>query len=335
MTAGGGPSRDVQLIVADAGGVKIWTGAEELNSDSAPNFILGGATDAQQLALASERLFVTTIGKSSGALLRYENVRALGATSSPDGSLVDSPCLGRLYADDLNRLWVVGGSVCRFDSASDLDPGAAPTARYTHPYQQLMSIAHDGLGDKLLAAQPGGGVFAWNAPLSLTGDDIGPSFTLSQIVGPSWLEVHDGDLYAVTAGDATKPPLGIWRSVSKRTDMTDPDVVVAKDADGLTWPFHISFSGTTMVVTNNDAPDNYGIAVYLDPGAITSESKPDLVVRDPELVLPTKAYLDSRQNLYVLSSDYVLIFGTATSAPVLKAKLEAGVDRATDFLIVE
>jgi hypothetical protein len=134
--------------------------------------------------------------------------------------------------------------------------------------------------------------------------------------------------------DMVTQSVEIWRDISTISAAAAPDAVMSPYM-GLTDPFHLSFQGDTLVVTNNDAPADYRVLLYLDAGSITGDTEPDVTVEHADLVLPNRSYLDSNGFLYVMMSDDLLIFENATTTPSLKAHLSSDISGADDLLIVE
>jgi hypothetical protein len=335
-----------RLVLAHAGGVAIWNNVDKVTTNVAPSAKLAtadGGVTGQGLGLGwnGDTLWVA-INDASRAILRYANASALTDGAMPTSTIANTTFGGPLSA---------GPATIRFDSrgnvfmrsASDVGsihlvtPGAtAATAHFRHPtFQQIVGMAYDETGNKLIAGQiSGAGLMVWNNAVTRTGEPAS-DYQLAPANTPTHLTIAGGRLYETHFAPSS---VRIWNGISAVTGAKAPDLTLS-DLCGTTELRYSTVIDDTLIVLHNGGGSEK-VCLYRGAAALTATRAPDAVATDASLVnsgnYTDKAFLSKTGHLYVQDKDGVAIFKNATGpTPEFVTKLVLASSMPYDFLIME
>jgi hypothetical protein len=336
-----GPKPDVypRLVVASASGVLIWDHATEITSNRMPDAKLGSALGVLGLAVAGDTLFATTSGATG--VYRYDGVSTIGDGAAPSGAITGfpmafSPAHTPVSVDPAGNLWLDANG--EIDLVANAAAATAPTARFTHAYQQVVGMVYEPTSGRLFGGQiSGAGLLAWNAAAARTGTVTGGDFMVSPMV--FW---HGTLASGRMFGTHYSPPdVAIWDSPSAITGAKAPDHLLHNVCGGANNAGlrYSGVSGDTLVLVHDEVVSSMHtekVCLFTGASTLAAEREPDAVVTSAALhpsLTADKAILTSDGYLFVLDDEGVAIFRDAMTSPVLVAKLL--VTSPMDMLVLE
>jgi len=336
------------FVSQEGAGVAVWDGAGSLAADGAPAFTMSDATIAsgsRGLVVVNNRLVV---GENVGGLVAFDGAKTLagGATPSavvplsafvkPAGNISGMPSVRIAYNEKTDTLWP-GGSwgTDRFDNGASLSSSSSGAALFSHPYLQLPAFAYDATGDRAFLGQiSGAGLLAWNGAKSATGSPSA-SFTLDQKMAAWSAAIAQDRLYAVggDSGNGTTPreSIDVWNAISSVSAAKAPDLSITSGLAQQDFSPFVTVANDTLIVCVQSGK----VLMWKHASSLTGNVAPDFTLTT-QLNAPQKAVLGPiTGRLYVLDSEGVAIYASATTAPTFVAKITSGLSKPQDVAVIE
>jgi hypothetical protein len=349
--AGDGGKLPVRLFVAgkgaNPGGVFVWDDPDAITTAVAPTTTLTDPSIAGGsvcLALAGKRLFVgleTGNSSSATALVAFDGADTVSGAAAPAAKIPVSsfiggnPKLQRLFpargADLLFTESFSEGSQL-FTSASTMTSASTAKAKFNHAFQQTPGVAYDATGDRLFLGQiSGAGLLAWNAAGTKTGSPTNDFATTGVNV---WdMALAQNRLYAggSTTNGGVQNAVMVWTNVGGFTASTAPTFAMtgASGINGFVPDVAVS-ANDVLVVTLQTSKVN----LYAGASTLTGDKAPTASATT-NLNQPKRAILSKTDRLYVLDTDGIAVFKTASTTPTFVAKLKVPGGAANDIALLE
>jgi hypothetical protein len=283
------------------------------------------------LAVGGQRLFVATT--SDAPLLVYEDGALLGDQAAPDEEVgmaaFDAAPLsgdGSMQVDDAGHLWLADGTVWLFEDAQGIAGNTVEDASFGDS-GLVRGAAYDPAGAKLLGADGGAGIAAWDAPLDAMGGSLPADWVLDGALGVRDLAVAGGRLHAVVAGD---PFLRSWSNIGAVNMPAAADVTVTRANED---PVDLFLRGDVLVVT--DSFQGGRILIWTDVKALVDDQAPDRVVGQGDLAGARQAILAADDRLFVRVADGFAVFADALGTPTLVATVDDQIENTRDMVLIE
>ncbi len=340
----------VRLIVAGkasgGGGVFIWDDPDSIVSAVAPTTTLtdpsvnGGSTS---VALLDKRLFVgieTGVSSSATALAAFDGADVVSGAAAPAAKIPVSAFVGgnpgiqRVFPDKASdTVWTQSflQGTQLFTGAATLTSSSTAKAKFTHAFQQLPGLAYESTGDRLFLGQiSGAGLLTWNTAKTKTGTPANDFATPALAV---WtMATHPNRLYAggvMTNGGNTNAVM-VWTNASGFSAPTAPNFTMTAASGINAFVPEVALWKDFLVVT----VQNNKVNLYASASTLSGEKAPTASA-NTNLNNPKRAILSKTDHLFVLDSEGVAIFKTATTTPTFVAKLKVPSGTANDLALYE
>jgi hypothetical protein len=341
----------VRLIVAGKsasnGGVFIWDDPDSIATAVAPTTTLTDSSvnaGSTSVALLDKRIFVgieAGASASATALAAFDGADVVAGAAAPAAKIPASAFVGgdpgiqRIFPNKASdTVWTQS-----FTQGTQLLTGAATMtsattskARFTHNFQQVPGLAYDSTSDRLFLGQiSGAGLLAWNAAKTKTGTPANDFTTLALSV---WsMATQPNRLYGggVMNNGGNTNAVMVWTNASGVASSTAPTftMTAASGINAFVPEVALSSNDVLVVTLLNNKVNLYASASTL------SGDKAPTASANTNLNNPKRAILSKTDHLFVLDSEGVAIFKTASTTPTFVAKVKVPSGTANDIALYE
>lgn len=340
----------VRLIVAGkssgGGGVFIWDDPDSISTAVAPTTTLTDTSvnaGSTSVALLDKRLFVgieTGVSSSATALAAFDGADVVSGAAAPAAKIPVSAFVGgnpgiqRIFPDKASdTVWTQSflQGTQLFTGAATLTSSSTAKAKFTHAFQQLPGLAYESGGDRLFLGQiSGAGLLAWNGAKTKTATPANDFATPALAV---WtMATHPNRLYGggiMTNGGNTNAVM-VWTNASGFSSPTAPNFTMTAASGINAFVPEVALWKDFLVVT----VQNNKVNLYASASTLSGDKTPTASA-NTNLNSPKRAILSKTDHLFVLDSEGVAIFKTATTTPTFVVKLKVPTGSANDLALYE